>query len=92
MNPLHLGSGRALFFGTYRIENTISRLGVPGSYPVTLYERTSGLLVDRTISADDGTYVFQNLANLAYFAVGFDDTDTPVNAAVADLITPVAMP
>lgn len=82
----------------YRILSTVDRMGVPGKYPVRLYERPGGTLLRETKSAaSDGAYRFDFLpyAERGYMVVALDDPATrsdPKNAAVADLMTPEAMP
>lgn len=81
------------FGGQCRVADKVSRLGLPGPYRVRLYHRASGRLVREVWSDADGAYAFAGIrggAN-AYFAVAHDDSASPVNAAIADLITPVAM-
>lgn len=82
----------------YRITSTVDRLGVPGKYPVRLYERRGGTLLRETKSAaSDGVYQFNFLPYVerGYTVIALDDPATrsdPKNAAVADLMTPEAMP
>ena len=82
----------------YWIHHTVDRLGVPGRYPVRLYDRTSGALLRESKSAEaDGAYQFEFLPYLerGYQVIALDDPATrsdPKNAAIADLMTPEAMP
>ena len=82
----------------YWIHSTVDRLGVPGRYPVRLYDRASGaLLLESKSAAADGAYQFQFLPYLerGYQVIALDDPATrsdPKNAAIADLMTPEAMP
>lgn len=82
----------------YWIHSTVDRLGVPGRYPVRLYNRASGeLLRESKSAAADGAYQFQFLPYLerGYQVIALDDPATrsdPKNAAIADLMTPEAMP
>lgn len=81
--------------GSYRIVGPVDELGVLGRYRVRLYDRRIGTLVRETFSdALTGVYSFQNIAlkNNGYFTVAFDHAAPWRNAAVADLITPEAMP
>lgn len=80
--------------GMFRITGEVSELGVLGSYPVRLFDRASGQLLRETWSATSGAYAFNYLCHLAqgYFAVAHDYGDNPLNAAIADLITPEPMP
>lgn len=82
------------FGGSYRIAGTVTEMGVPGPYRVRLFHRASALCLAETWSTADGAYVFNNLAGTSndYFAVAYDHGDNPLNAAIADLITPEAMP
>jgi len=80
--------------GTYRIVGTVTEVGVAGPYRVRLHDRRSALLVRETWSAADGSYSFPNIAYHlnGYYAIAFDHGDNPLNAAIADLITPEPMP
>lgn len=78
--------------GAYRIKGTASRQGQPGVYRVALFDRDMLRLVRLTKSAADGAYLFYGLKYRpnGYFAVEFDDprAESPLNASIADLITP----
>lgn len=82
----------------YWIHSTVDRLGVPGRYPVRLYNRASGALLRESKSnATTGGYQFQFLPYLerGYQVIALDDPATrsdPKNAAIADLMTPEAIP
>ena len=81
--------------GQYRITGVIDRLGVVGPYVVRLYSRSTGRFLAQGLSAANGAYSFDFMAYSyrGYFVVGHDnDTGSPVNAAIADLITPEPMP
>lgn len=80
--------------GNYRILGTVTELGLAGSYRVRLFERESGRLIRETWSNTAGTYAFNNIAYRAngYFVVAYDHGDNPLNAAIADLVTPESMP
>lgn len=94
----HLGanilSGNVIYWGGYQIHGTVTEMGVAGSYRVRLFLRRTGILLRETWSAEDGTYRFSGLPALdqGYFAVAFDNSANPLNAAIADLITPEPMP
>lgn len=79
--------------GRYRVHGTIDRLGVPGIYRVGLFDRLTKRLLAETWSDEDGAYSFDYLVYAAngYFAIAYDHTGTPLNAAVSDLITPELM-
>lgn len=79
-------------YGFYRIQGTVTRLGVPGSYRVIIFSRQSGMPIRSVWSAADGTYEFNYLRNQTYFAIAFDHSGTLLNAGVGDLITPELMP
>lgn len=76
--------------GSYRIAGTAARLGAAGSYRVRLFDRYDGRLIRECWSASNGAFAFDNLAYRAnrYFAVAFDHSGTPLNAAIQDLISP----
>ena len=83
---------RQNYSGSYTVTGTVSRLGVSGSYLVRLHERLSGAVVGVTRSQEDGAYAFTNLSPLyRYYAVGHDDGDSPLNAAISDCVTPEPM-
>ncbi|AUB81458.1 hypothetical protein [Candidatus Thiodictyon syntrophicum] len=84
-----------VFGGAYRIADTITELGIPGAYRVRLYHRATGRLLRETWSDPaTGAYAFERIAwrDQGYFVIGFDHGAEPVNAAIADLITPEPMP
>ena len=80
--------------GAFRIVGTVDELGVAWAYRVRLFERRTGRCIRETWSAPDGSYSFPNIAyrDKGYFVVAFDHGDNPLNAAIADLITPEPMP
>lgn len=81
--------------GRYRIQGTADRLGVVGSYQIVLFNALNQRVLAETWSAADGTYTFDYLAYRAngYFVIAHDrHTGSPLNAAIADLITPEPMP
>jgi len=80
--------------GAYRITGNVDELGVAGSYRVRLFDRVSGRCIRETWSNTAGAYAFNNIAYRyqGYFVVAFDHSDNPLNAAIADLITPELMP
>ncbi len=80
--------------GYFRIAGTVSELGVPGKYRVRLYLRSLGNLIREKMSGADGSYIFNNIAYIpnGYYVIAFDHGDAPLNAAIADLITPEPMP
>jgi hypothetical protein len=80
--------------GRYRIADTVDELGVAGAYRVRLFDRQSGRCLQETWSAADGAYAFSHLAYRlnGYFVVAYDHGDNPLNAAIADLVTPELMP
>lgn len=80
--------------GQHRITGTVTELGAPGVYRVRLFNRLTAKCLRETWSSADGSYVFNHLANQpnGYFAIAFDHGASPLNAAIADLITPEPMP
>jgi hypothetical protein len=80
--------------GVSRIVGTVTELGVPGAYRVRLYDRRTALLVREAWSDSSGNYAFNFIAYRedGYFAVAHDNDGNPLNAAIADLITPEPMP
>lgn len=62
--------------------------GSPASREVRALDRKSGLLLSRTRSAADGTYVLNGLdPRFRYTVIAFDHTET-FNAVIRDNITP----
>jgi hypothetical protein len=80
--------------GGYRIAGTVTELGAAGVYRVRLFDRLTARCVRETWSAADGSYSVPYIAYRpnGYFAVAYDHGANPLNAAIADLITPEAMP
>lgn len=76
--------------GPYRISGTVTEIGVPGPYPVYLFRRSDKLLLRMVWSDAAGAYAFNNLAYKAngYYLIAFDHGANPLNAAIADLVTP----
>ena len=79
--------------GAYQITGTVEELGVYGAYQVRLFDRQSGRCIRETWSAADGSYSFPYIAYRlrGYFTVAYDHGDNPLNAAIADFITPELM-
>lgn len=80
--------------GASRVGGTVTELGVAGSYRVRLHDRKSAQCLRETWSAADGSYVFNDIAHRpnGYYVVAFDHGANPLNAAIADLVTPEPMP
>lgn len=80
--------------GYYRITGTVTELGQVGVYKVRLFDRQSGRCIRETFSDASGAYAFDRIAYRpnGYFAVAYDHGANPLNAAIADLITPEPMP
>ena len=80
--------------GAYQITGTVTELGTPGPYRVSLFDRSSKRCIRETWSAADGSYSFPHIAYRVngYFAIAYDHGDNPLNAAIADFITPEPMP
>lgn len=80
--------------GAYRITGFASRIGAVGKYQVQLFVRQSRKIVRETWSDATGKYTFEWIAHLekGYFLVAHDHGNDPLNAAIADLVTPEPMP
>lgn len=80
--------------GAYQITGTVTELGTSGPYRVSLFDRSSKRCIRETWSATDGSYLFPYIAYRVkgYFAVAYDHGASPLNAAIADFITPEPMP
>lgn len=81
------------FGGPFRITVPVDELGVPGRYRVRLCVRTTGQCVGERWSNSSGIAEFSGIAMIdrGYYAVAFDHGTEPLNAAIADFITPEAM-
>ena len=79
--------------GNYRITGLVTELGVPGPYRIRLYDRQTGRLHSEHWSASDGSYTINNLKYVSqgYYIIAFDEGDNPLNAAIADYVTPEPM-
>lgn len=79
--------------GAYQITGTVTELGLVGSYQVRLFDRQSGRYLRETWSGADGSYRFPYVAyrESGYFAIAYDHGDNPLNAAIADYLTPELM-
>lgn len=79
--------------GNYQITGTVDELGVAGRYRVRLLDRYSGRLIREIWSDSDGNYAFTRIAYRpeGYFLVAHDYGGDPLNAAIADLVTPEIM-
>jgi hypothetical protein len=79
--------------GSFRIAGTVDELGSAGKYRVRLFDRQSARCIRETWSATDGSYSFDWIAYRyrGYFVIAYDHGDNPVNAAIADMITPEPM-
>lgn len=80
--------------GNYRIGGQVSELGIYGIYLIRLFDRNSGRCIQATQSNPNGEYAFDNIKYIlnGYFVIAFDHGNNPLNAAIADLITPEPMP
>ena len=80
--------------GPYQITGTVTELGVLGAYRVTLFDRRSKRCLREIWSGADGSYAFLFIAYRyqGYFVIAYDHGGSPLNAAVADWITPEPMP
>jgi len=80
--------------GACRITGTVTELGVSGSYRVRLFDRSSARCIYETWSSSGGAYTFNYIADRpnGYFVVAHDRGANPLNAAIADLVTPEPMP
>lgn len=80
--------------GAFRVRGTVTELGVAGPYRVRLFDRLTARCIRETWSAVDGSYSFERIAYRAqgYTVVAHDHGASPLNAAIADLVTPEPMP
>lgn len=83
------------YYGGYRIRGTAKKQGAVGRFPLALMVKDSGQIIRKTMSAADGSFAFNNIDYLyqGYTVVEYDgELADPLNAAIADLVTPEAMP
>lgn len=80
--------------GYHRVRGTVTEIGVAGPYRVRLFDRLTARCIRETWSAADGSYSFPYIAyrDKGYVVVAHDHGDSPLNAAIADLVTPEPMP
>ena len=80
--------------GGYRITGTVTELGVVGRYRVRLFDRKTARCLREIWSDADGSYSFNYIPYRmnGYFTIAYDHGADPLNAAIADLITPEPMP
>lgn len=80
--------------GLSRIVGAVTELGVDGTYRVRLHDRKTARCLRETWSAADGSYAFHYIAHRpnGYYVIAFDHGANPLNAAIADLVTPEPMP
>lgn len=80
--------------GAYQISGIANKLGVAGRYRVRLFVRKSAFCIRETWSDASGHYLFSHIAyrDKGYFVIAYDHDDSPLNAAIADLVTPEPMP
>jgi hypothetical protein len=75
----------------YKVSGNVDRLGVDGSYRVRICLRSNGRVLAETWSAANGDYLFEFLPYEPLIVYALDHTATPLNAAIADLVTPELM-
>ncbi|MBK1719239.1 hypothetical protein [Thiocystis violacea] len=92
--PLVIAARDVYDGGHYRIIGAVDELGAVGPYRVRLFDRQSARCIRETWSDEAGNYRFDWIAyrEQGYFAIAYDHGDNPLNAAIADLITPEPMP
>jgi hypothetical protein len=81
--------------GYYQIRGVIDRQGVYGPYRFTLLDSVSGLFVRRGHSDKNGEFLIRYIAyRFRGYTIYADDhhSGSPMNAAIADLVTPEPMP
>ena len=83
----------AIHSGAHRVSGVVTEAGATGSYRVRLFYRPNSKPVAETWSAADGSYSFDNIKYepQGYYVIAFDHGDNPVNAAIADFVTPEPM-
>jgi len=84
---------RTYFGGFFRVSGVVTEAGATGPYRVRLFYRPNSKPVAETWSAADGSYRFDNIKYepQGYYVIAFDHGDNPVNAAIADFVTPEPM-
>lgn len=80
---------KGIFSGSGYVAGTVTHDGAVAVRNVYLFHRATGTLVQKTTSAADGTYRFNNVNPGEVFLVVATDADVDeFNAACADIITP----
>jgi hypothetical protein len=79
--------------GFHRIAGSVDELGSSGKYRLRLFDRQSSRCIRETWSDTDGSYSFDWISYRfkGYFVIAYDHGDNPMNAAIADMITPEPM-
>lgn len=74
--------------GCGQISGTVKKLGVNISAWLLLFERTSGVLVDKVLANKDGSYFFFNLSVKHSFYIVTKDPSNQYNAVIQDNVVP----
>lgn len=90
----YLSTDLSAYGGNYRIKGVITENNIPGIYKVFLFDRRSLLCIRGCFSNAQGQYSFDNIkySFQGFFVIGQDNAGNPLNAAIADFVTPEAMP
>lgn len=74
--------------GTAKINGGVAKMNSKISAWVSVYERTSGLLIDKVKSSADGNYEFRDLSTRHRFFIIAHDPDQQFNAVIQDNVVP----
>jgi len=79
------------FMGPYQLTGVVDRLGILGSYRVSLFDHQTGTCVASLWSDPSGQFTFNNLAykDKGYFATASDHLTPTQKSVIFDYITPI---
>lgn len=86
---------KPFYYGTYRINGTVDKLGVPGRYRTRLCLKDPPMLLEEKWSSESGVVVYENLVNNPDIFVmeAYDHTSpNPAVAAISDQLILEPMP
>lgn len=85
---LAVSSAQASFTGAYLIQGIALKQGVLyKNCDVRLHEKSTGILVNRTLTKEDGSYSFKNLKKCEFILIATDYAGN-FNAVIQDNVVP----
>lgn len=85
------------YIGAHEITGAVYEDGVPGAYECVLSTKRERQILQRTVSAEDGSYAFRCLREkdpdnrIDYYVTFFDHGAAPARPWVADVLTMTEM-